>query len=169
MRVLATVFTDDEIANEQRARRDHNLRSKGIEVYGAEFTAGVCSYLRLATNFIQGFVKYYQDVLDSATSASNPFQPLKNILSHLATPGTLEPFLIHCSLGKDRTGVVCALILSICGVPDNIVAHEYALTAVGIEDKIASIITEIRPSGPGISEEEERFFSSRLVLNNCHL
>ncbi len=170
VRVPATVFTDDDIAKEQRARRDHNLRSKSIEVYGAEFTASVwSSYLRLGTNFIQGFVKCYQDVLDSASSASNPFQPLKNILSHLATPGTLKPILIHCSLGKDRTGVFCALILNICGVSDNIVAHEYALTALGIEDKIASIITEIWPNGPGISEEEERFFSSRLVLNNGHL
>ncbi len=74
--------------------------------------------------------------------------------------------MIHCSLGKDRTGVICALILSLCGVQDSIVAHEYALTALGIEDKVASIITEIRPNGPGISEEEERFFSSRLVFIN---
>ena len=111
----------------------------------------------------QGFVRYYRDVLESATSLSNPFQPLKNILNHLAAvdPSELEPILIHCSLGKDRTGVICALVLSICGVDDSIVAHEYALTTLGIKDKIASIIAEIRPNGPGISEEEERFFSSR--------
>ena len=167
MRVPAAVFTDDDIANEQRATRDHNLRNKGIEVYRAGFTTAIPPYL--AANSIWGFVKYYQDILDSATSASNPFQPLKNILSHLATASALEPILVHCSLGKDRTGVICALILNICGVQDSIVAHEHGLTALGVEDKIASIITEIRPNGPGISEEEERFFSSRLVLNSDHL
>jgi protein tyrosine/serine phosphatase len=110
-------------------------------------------------------VQYYRDVLESATSLSNPFQPLKNILNHLAVvdPSGLEPILIHCSLGKDRTGVICALVLSICGVDDSTVAHEYALTTLGIKDKIVSIIAETRPNGPGISEEEERFFSSRLV------
>ena len=113
VRVPAAVFTDDDIANEQRASQDHNLRNKGIEVYRAEFTAAIRPYL--AANSIWGFVKYYQDILDSATSASNPFQPLKNILSHLATASALEPILIHCSLGKDRTGVICALILNICG------------------------------------------------------
>jgi protein tyrosine phosphatase len=110
-------------------------------------------------------VEYYQGIVDAATSVSNQFQPLKNILNHLAAcgPSELEPILIHCSLGKDRTGVICALILSICGVEDSIVGHEYALTAVGIEDKIASIIAEIRPDGPGISKEEDHFFGSRLV------
>lgn len=117
-------------------------------------------------------MEYYQAIVDSATSVDNPFQPLKNILSHLAAGNQsgLEPILIHCSLGKDRTGVICALILNLCGVEDRIVAHEYALTALGsIEDKIASIIAEIRPHGPGISEQEKRFFGSRLVMNLDHL
>ena len=56
---------------------------------------------------------------------------------------------------------MCALILSLCGVEDSVVAEEYALTALGIEDKVASIIAEVRPEGPGISKEEERFFSAK--------
>jgi len=53
------------------------------------------------------------------------------------------------------------MILSICGVPDHVVAHEYALSAVGLADKVASIINTMRPNGPGISEKEERFFGAR--------
>lgn len=41
--------------------------------------------------------------------------------------------LVHCTAGKDRTGVVCALILALAGVEDRLVAEEYALTAVGLE------------------------------------
>ena len=104
MRVPAAVFTDDDIANEQRATRDHNLRNKGIEVYRAGFTTAIPPYQRLAANSVQGFVKYYQDILDSATSASNPFRPLKNILSHLATASALEPILIHCPWEKTGLG-----------------------------------------------------------------
>jgi protein tyrosine/serine phosphatase len=93
----------------------------------------------------------------------NAAQPLKMILSYLATapPSEPGPILIHCSLGKDRTGMICALILSLCGVEDTIIADEYALTAVGIAQKVKEIILEMRPNGPGISSEEERFFGSR--------
>lgn len=33
--------------------------------------------------------------------------------------------LIHCDLGMDRTAVICALILSLCGVSDEDVAKDY--------------------------------------------
>jgi protein tyrosine/serine phosphatase len=42
---------------------------------------------------------------------------------------------MHCSAGKDRTGVICAMILSLCGVEDEVVAHEYSLTDLGLRDR----------------------------------
>ncbi|OLT22954.1 hypothetical protein BJF78_32615 [Pseudonocardia sp. CNS-139] len=49
-------------------------------------------------------------------------------VAELARPGAL-PALVHCTAGKDRTGVVVALALSSVGVPDEHVAADYALTA----------------------------------------
>ena len=41
--------------------------------------------------------------------------------------------IVHCAAGKDRTGVVCALALTVAGVgPDDIVA-DYALTSERLE------------------------------------
>ena len=37
-------------------------------------------------------------------------------------------FLVHCSAGKDRTGVGCALILHALGVPREVVVQDYLLT-----------------------------------------
>ncbi|HJQ47616.1 MAG TPA: tyrosine-protein phosphatase [Amycolatopsis sp.] len=46
----------------------------------------------------------------------------------LARPGAL-PAIVHCSAGKDRTGVVVALALSIAGVAPEVIAEDYALTS----------------------------------------
>jgi protein-tyrosine phosphatase len=39
------------------------------------------------------------------------------------------PFLVHCSAGKDRTGVVCAMIQAILGVSEADVREDFMLTA----------------------------------------
>ena len=46
----------------------------------------------------------------------------------LATPGKL-PALIHCSSGKDRTGMLVAVALKLAGVSDDDVVADFALSA----------------------------------------
>jgi len=38
------------------------------------------------------------------------------------------PIMYFCNIGKDRTGVISALLLSIIGVPDEFIIADYALT-----------------------------------------
>ncbi len=40
------------------------------------------------------------------------------------------PVLVHCAAGKDRTGILVALVLSALGVPDDQVVTDFALTGV---------------------------------------
>ncbi|KAB8240005.1 protein-tyrosine phosphatase-like protein [Aspergillus flavus] len=44
-----------------------------------------------------------------------------------------RPFLFHCSAGKDRTGVLAALILLLADTPSDAIVHDFALSRVGIE------------------------------------
>ncbi|MBV9952512.1 MAG: tyrosine-protein phosphatase [Acidimicrobiia bacterium] len=50
------------------------------------------------------------------------------VISRLAAPGGL-PALVHCTAGKDRTGLVVGLLLSALGVTDEDVAADYARTS----------------------------------------
>ncbi|KAJ3496505.1 hypothetical protein NLG97_g2607 [Lecanicillium saksenae] len=45
---------------------------------------------------------------------------------------TEDTFLIHCSLGKDRTGVVVALLLALLGASDEQIADDFALSGPGL-------------------------------------
>jgi protein-tyrosine phosphatase len=38
------------------------------------------------------------------------------------------PAVFHCTSGKDRTGVVAAMVLDLLGVPDEVIAHDYVAT-----------------------------------------
>lgn len=51
------------------------------------------------------------------------------LLTHLAEPGGM-PALIHCTHGKDRTGVAAALLLSALGVEETTVLDDYELSAL---------------------------------------
>lgn len=50
-----------------------------------------------------------------------------DLLRRIADPDNL-PTLIHCTAGKDRTGVGVALLLLVLGVPEDVVIADYSLS-----------------------------------------
>jgi len=124
-RIFAPVFLDEDYSPEAVAMRFRSYAS------GPE-----------------GFKAAYMTILRAASAPDNTRAPYASILAHLSsssstTNTTPEPILVHCTAGKDRTGVICALVLSLCGVADDVVAHEYALTALGLRDSQESIIERL--------------------------
>ena len=43
------------------------------------------------------------------------------------------PAVYHCAAGKDRTGVISAVVLGILGVPDDIIVADYAATKENLD------------------------------------
>jgi protein-tyrosine phosphatase len=62
-------------------------------------------------------------------------QPLGMIISAIADSPTTTAF--HCYAGKDRTGIVAALLLSVAGVEDKVIAQDYAETNEHIRHLVA--------------------------------
>jgi Protein tyrosine/serine phosphatase len=50
--------------------------------------------------------------------------------------GEAQPVVFHCAAGKDRTGLTAALVLGLCGVPDDAIVADFAFT----ESRMPSII-----------------------------
>ena len=59
-------------------------------------------------------------------------QSLVDALGLLADPASL-PLVFHCAAGKDRTGVLAALVLDILGVDDEVIVADYLITAGRME------------------------------------
>ncbi len=56
------------------------------------------------------------------------------------------PALVHCSAGKDRTGIVSALVLAVLGVPDQVIAADYALSARYLDPDSTPAIGQLQAS-----------------------
>ncbi|HLH68221.1 MAG TPA: tyrosine-protein phosphatase [Candidatus Dormibacteraeota bacterium] len=76
---------------------------------------------------------------------------LVEVLRLLAQPGVL-PAVVHCSAGKDRTGIVIALVLATVGVSDDIIAADFAATAELMEGAFRAELIA-RNLERGLSEE----------------
>ena len=53
------------------------------------------------------------------------------VLEHLARPDAL-PALVHCLVGKDRTGLTVALLLELLGVPRDLIVADYVASNAGL-------------------------------------
>ena len=56
------------------------------------------------------------------------------------------PALVHCSAGKDRTGIVSALVLAVLGVPDEVIAADYALSSRYLDPDNTPAIGQLQAS-----------------------
>lgn len=74
------------------------------------------------------------------------------ILELLADPDNLAA-LIHCTAGKDRTGVTVAVILDLLGVSRDQIVADYALSAADMPRVVALLRQSTRFTGFEISDE----------------
>jgi len=58
----------------------------------------------------------------------------------LIAEGVNQPVVIHCTAGKDRTGIVAAMLLDILGVPHEAIVADYHLTT----KNMAPVLERIR-------------------------
>jgi protein-tyrosine phosphatase len=87
-------------------------------------------------------------------------QSISAALAVLTDPSAY-PAAIHCTLGKDRTGVVVALVLSLLSVADDDIVADYAASRIGAERLAARFRTQL-------ADHPELLRSVLAALLACH-
>jgi len=64
-----------------------------------------------------------------------------------------HPAVFHCSVGKDRTGVLAALVLGFLGVPEDVIVDDYALSY----DAMLRILDHLKETYPDSDEIIDRY------------
>ncbi|KAJ7490253.1 protein-tyrosine phosphatase-like protein [Mycena galericulata] len=86
--------------------------------------------------YASGKTELYSQILDHGGRAFGA------ILRHVRDRPN-EGLLFHCTAGKDRTGVIAAILLKLAGVANETIAHDYALTRIGREPARAMIMKRL--------------------------
>jgi protein-tyrosine phosphatase len=94
-------------------------------------------FTTLATDYNGMIDRYQSTIAEIVTSVASA--PLGGVM-------------IHCMAGKDRTGIISALLLALVGVPNEVIAADYALTA----ECLRPLDDDWLENGPGEREERER-------------
>ena len=65
------------------------------------------------------------------------------------------PILVHCTAGKDRTGVLLGMLMDVLGCEDADIANEYGLS----DASIAHLIAYLRASGRELQGTDEEIYA----------
>ncbi|KAJ6534015.1 protein-tyrosine phosphatase-like protein [Mycena vulgaris] len=95
-----------------------------------------------AGNELETFITLYHEILEIGGPA------FEKVFRHLLDRPD-EPCLIHCTAGKDRTGLFTAVLLMLLGVDDEEITKDYALTAVGLEPYLPLLIERFKQQVTG--------------------
>ncbi|MCA9920749.1 MAG: tyrosine-protein phosphatase [Anaerolineales bacterium] len=86
----------------------------------------------------------YCSILDNAPKT------IHAVMTAVSTPNAF-PLIVHCQIGKDRTGVLMALLLGVVGVPDETIIADYAYSRDFLDPILEKYRLKIREQGGDIS------------------
>lgn len=123
-----------DFRDEAKAERTPDKLPKGVHYHNTPSLTGAPIHPSLINNTAEDPVgDFFKGIY--AYQVEERAQIFADVLKVLAKDET--PILFHCSNGKDRTGFMAALILLVCGVPEETIISDYTLTNLTFETACA--------------------------------
>jgi len=106
---------------------------------------------------VEDMGRFYCDVIDRRATVFG------DVVRVLAEPRRL-PALMHCSAGKDRTGLAVALVLSVLGTPRDVVVTDYTLTGQYRPDRVMRYADRLQQAGLDVDDVRVLFETPAEVM-----
>jgi len=104
----------------------------------------------------------YLEMLDEGAES------IGRALHILADPSSL-PLVFHCAAGKDRTGVVAAIVLDVLGIRDDDIATDYSLSRLGMDRFRAWILETYPEAADAMSDQPQAFLAAPVEAMHLFL
>lgn len=139
LRRIIDLRDDDEVLREPTVLDGFALETQRVPLF-----AGSVASLFVGDVSLESM---YRSLVDD--SAPRVLEVVRGVLAD-------QPVLVHCTIGKDRTGVTVALILAAAGVDEDAVVADYARTEGLLpRERNDRIIAYLRAHHPGARHLED--------------
>jgi len=139
-------------ASGRRALRDHGVRTI-VDLRGASERDGARGVEGIRTVHVPLFDENDEAYLEAAAEACASMEEFyvysvercaPKFAAAVAAVGDAAGggVLVHCQGGRDRTGIVVALLLALVGVPDDLIAEDYAASEEALQPMYQAWIDE---------------------------
>jgi protein-tyrosine phosphatase len=130
IRMVLDLRMDDE-RGEERGHGPHRASAPdaaaSVAVRRMPFSGLTPAFAALERPTWRDYADHYVRLLPRAHA------PVRSLFATLGA-GRDQPVAIGCSLGKDRTGIVVAVLLATLGAADDVIAEDYAKTGASLHD-----------------------------------
>ncbi|KAI1177167.1 protein-tyrosine phosphatase-like protein [Nemania sp. FL0916] len=105
----------------------------------------------------KGYEAMYLEIVDVYAES------WKAVLEHVRDrPG--DPFLVHCTAGRDRTGVISGLLQHLAGADADAIATDWQLSRIGTEP-VRAMLIEFARKGTGAYSDDQPGFQNLVNLS----
>ncbi|KAI0187148.1 protein-tyrosine phosphatase-like protein [Astrocystis sublimbata] len=109
-----------------------------------------------------GYEDMYLDVVEAYADS------WKAILEHVRDHPQ-DPFLVHCTAGRDRTGVFGGLLLTLAGASEDAIASDWQLSRIGTEPVREMLINFAKRGTDASGDDQPGFYNLVSLKKSCWL
>lgn len=127
IRTVIDLRHPDEVERRGRAPEAEGLQYFNLPIEGRRWDISMFDEAHGVGRFLADrYLEVSEDGVDN----------IRQAVTTIADAGN-APVVVHCAAGKDRTGLIIALVLTLIGVPEEVIVDDYALTGLVTDHFVA--------------------------------